>query len=232
MAGDMITNLKKGLELKGGIMDDRKNTLFNKPHFSAVMRPIWLLISLCVLSLFVNIQGWAGEVFSHTLLVTPPSSILERIDTNIEPGPEVVRSRMVTISFGPLTAMDGPEADNSDNRVLLKLDLFEDISVTAVVIKTKSASRDSLSWIGYLEDDPESQVTLVKSNDILQGNIVSLEGMYQIRYVTHINGIAIHAVREMDQSQFPPDHPPGFESGALHSGEFLSEAIAVLNMVV
>ena len=214
---------KKGFGFKGNIMVNRKMNLSNKPRFSAVMRPIWLIVFLCVPSLFISIQAWAGEVFNHTLLVTPHSSILKQIDTKIESGPEVVRSRIVTINFGPLTVMDGLEVDNSDNRLLLKLDLFEDVSVTAVVIKTKSASRDSLSWIGHLEDDPESQVSLVKNNDILQGNINSYEGVFQIRYVTHINGIAIHAVREIDPSQFPPDHPPGLESGALHSDEFLSE---------
>jgi len=202
-------------------MNARKSSLFKKPPFPAVMRSIWLLQFAFFLSLFVSIQGWATGGGNHALLVTPPSSVLGQLHTNIKSGPEVVRSRLVTIDFGPLVALDNSAANN---QVLLQLDLFEDISVTAVVTQTKSASRESVSWIGYLEDDPESQVTLVKSNDILQGNITSQEGMYQIRYVTRIiSGTVIHAVRQIDPSQFPPEHPPGFESGVLHSDEFLPE---------
>lgn len=130
----------------------------------------------------------------------------------------------MTIDPGPLAQPAKRLPHGKARQVHLDLELFDGLMVVAEVTQTRSASPGIVSWTGHLADEPDSQVTLAIKSRILQGNIRSRHGMFQIRYVADENGDAIHALREIDPRNLPPEHPPGFESGAMQAGGFASLA--------
>ena len=59
-------------------------------------------------------------------------------------------------------------------------------------------------WIGHVEDEALSEVTMVANDGVLVGNIRGPDGYFQIRYV----GDGVHAVREIDPSVFIDELEP------------------------
>jgi hypothetical protein len=118
--------------------------------------------------------------------------------------PTIVRSRFVEINFDLLANEDGTPKEDLSSGDVLKLNLFEDITLNAVFDRVETVSEGSFSWIGNLEGFDHSEVILVVRDGILTGNI-SLTGVnYQVRFA----GEGIHAVHQIDQSAFPPEAEP------------------------
>ncbi|MDH5605931.1 MAG: M12 family metallo-peptidase, partial [Anaerolineae bacterium] len=114
----------------------------------------------------------------------------------------VIRSRNVNVHFNLLPdAADvaGDQAAGSD----LILNLFADVSYTAVFDEMTSISPTSYSWAGHLEGVKLSNVNLVVDDGNMVGNIVFPGGMYSIRY--QANGT--HTIYELDPAAFPPEEP-------------------------
>ncbi|MBA4421920.1 MAG: hypothetical protein C0390_02320 [Syntrophus sp. (in: bacteria)] len=115
----------------------------------------------------------------------------------------IIRQRHVNINLGALMKADGsPKLDNKG--LNLKLNLFDDVALTAVIDKTESVSAGSHSFIGHVADIDESSVILAVYDGIMSGNITVPGAFYQVRYV----GGGVHAVYQVDQSAFPPELPP------------------------
>ncbi len=115
----------------------------------------------------------------------------------------IIRQRHVNINLSVLMKADGsPRLDNKG--LNLKLNLFDDVALAAVIDKTESVSAGSLSFIGHVADIKESSVILSVYDGVMSGNITVPGASYQVRYV----GERVHVVYEIDQSAFPPERPP------------------------
>lgn len=117
--------------------------------------------------------------------------------------PIVVRSRFVRVNFDLLLGEDGtPESLEPGSP--LTLNLFEDAHFTALLDRVEQKSPDRFAWIGHLEGVALSQAILVVRDGLMAGNITMPGASYQVRYA----GNGVHAVREIDQSAFPPEAEP------------------------
>jgi hypothetical protein len=116
----------------------------------------------------------------------------------------VVRSRFVEVNLDLLGGADALPDAQSGVADTLALNLFEDVTLTAVLDELMVNPSGSRAWTGHLEDVPYSQVNLVVKEGVMVGTIASPEGLYQVGYV----GGSIHAVTEIDQAEFPPEMEP------------------------
>ncbi|MEI7866662.1 MAG: M12 family metallo-peptidase [Candidatus Methylumidiphilus sp.] len=72
---------------------------------------------------------------------------------------------------------------------------------------TDVRSPTDLTWIGTATNDP-SKATLVVHDGNITGTIRDASGLYRIEPV----GNGVHAVIKVNESRFPPDHPPSFKT--------------------
>ena len=118
-------------------------------------------------------------------------------------GRKIIRQRHVNINLSVLMKADG--SPTLGNKALnLKLNLFDDVALTAVIDKTESVSAGGRSFLGRIADVEGSFVVLSVFDGIMAGNITVPGAFYQVRYV----GEGVHAVYQIDQSAFPPELPP------------------------
>ena len=109
------------------------------------------------------------------------------------PKPTIVRSRLVSVDLDQLRAASPAQS--------LVLNLFEDISLIAVLDRIEHNSSGSYSWIGHLEGNPFGQVTLVVNDKIVIGNISLFKALYAIR----VSAEGVQVIHEIDPSKFPAD---------------------------
>ena len=102
----------------------------------------------------------------------------------------VVRSRFVEVNLDLLGGADALPDAQSGVADTLALNLFEDVTLTAVLDELMVNPSGSRAWTGHLEDVPYSQVNLVVKEGVMVGTIASPEGLYQVGYV----GGSIHTV--------------------------------------
>ena len=113
--------------------------------------------------------------------------------------PSIVRRRFVTVDFSRLSM----EANTTDGPDQLTLNLFNDLCLVAVRDREGGVGGPS-AWLGRVEGAPGSQVTLVSLDGSLAGTIDTNGALYSVRDV----GGGVHAVLQIDQSQFPQEVPP------------------------
>jgi len=86
----------------------------------------------------------------------------------------------------------------------LALNLFEDTSFTAVLDEIHTYSPGSYVWVGHLEGDDYSNVSLSVVDGVMIGNIVFLGGFYTVRF----EGNGQHIISQRDPAAFPPEVEP------------------------
>lgn len=101
--------------------------------------------------------------------------------------------RYVTVNFDFLYEADA-----------VVLNLFKDISFAATKDKVSKRSDYRYSWFGHIAGVAQNSVILVIDNGVMAGNINKDGKFYQIR---PYDG-DIHVIREVNQSDFPPEAPP------------------------
>ena len=116
------------------------------------------------------------------------------------PGPTVRRQQYVTVNFAALR--------NRVQRQMLRepmvtLELFRDVTVFAEFERYDPHST-GLTWVGRVEGDPLSTVTLSYSGGLMHGSVATRSGVYQIRPAAG----GVHVVSEINQDAFPPEAPP------------------------
>ncbi len=115
----------------------------------------------------------------------------------------IVRQRPIRINLGLLMKADGsPKPDNTGLNV--NLNLFDDVTLTAVIDRTESVSAGGYSFIGRVAGVEASSVILSVYDGIMSGNITVPGGSYQVRYVSE----GVHAAYQIDPSAFPREAPP------------------------
>jgi hypothetical protein len=110
--------------------------------------------------------------------------------------PTILRTRLVGVNLNMLAA-----AEIGDTIVL---NLFEDTTVNAVLDRKEATYGDGYAWIGHLQGQALSQVTLVVGGGQIAGNVSLPGAFYRVRYA----GNEVHTVQQINQSAFPFEMEP------------------------
>lgn len=123
----------------------------------------------------------------------------------------VRRSRYIGIDFSMLR--------NRAQRQMLRepvvtLELFPDVTIFAT-FERYDRNPDGITWVGRVEGDPMSTVTLVYRGTTMTGSIITAAGAYQIRpapeNIRNAGGSGTrvpHLVVQIDQDQLPREAEP------------------------
>jgi hypothetical protein len=143
-------------------------------------------------------------------IAAPPDAAGEGLFSEVAPAdgssvgddPTIVRSRLVSVDLSRLGA---PAALGGDGvSATLVLNFFADAVYPATLDRVEVNASGSFSWIGHLEGVALSQVILVVKDGVMVGNVVGPGVFYQVRHI----GDGVHAIRQADQTAFPPEAPP------------------------
>jgi hypothetical protein len=86
----------------------------------------------------------------------------------------------------------------------LVLNLFEDTTVTAVRDRVVDNMQGGSVWVGHIDGEPNSEVTLAAKGKVLMGTVEWNGRFFEIVYV----GGTTHAVRETDPNKIPAQFEP------------------------
>jgi len=125
-------------------------------------------------------------------------------NANVAAGPTVLRSRFVNVNFELLTVPAKPSEGQAGASTALRLNLFEDTILHAVLDRIESRSKGSFTWLGHVKGAGTSQVTLVVEKGVMAGNIRVPGAFYQVRYA----GGDTHVIYQINPQAFPPDSEP------------------------
>jgi peptidyl-Asp metalloendopeptidase len=104
---------------------------------------------------------------------------------------DVARQRVMRVAWPAL------DADR------LSLDLFPDLHLEAD--RAATTARDPRAWLGRVEGDPLSTVTLVRVGDVLQGSVRHAGGLFSIE---PLGDAGLHVVRQLDPAALGRELPP------------------------
>lgn len=173
----------------------------------------WITLMLLFFMGFFNLSAYAASA----------TNSLYTIDTSVaaDPAPQadktVVKKANIKINSQFLNGISAPKQPGADQANSFVLDLFGQ-SLTVNINRVESISRDSVSIYGLIGNDIANSVSLVKSGNVLQGNIAYKGRNYQIRYQPNTSSSgtagdqstagANHVLKEIDFSKMPNEHPP------------------------
>jgi hypothetical protein len=167
-------------------------------HGSKPSPPAIAPLAVLLLLLSAAPAAFAGAA---TPLFAPPAA---SGDWTRVTDPTIVRGQFVDVNFGILAHADGSPRAVGPSTGALQLDLFPDVSLTALPDRLEVYSPVSFSWLGTVDGVALSQVTLVVRQGMMAGTIAMPGRLYQVRYV----GGGLHAVVELDPGRFPPGADP------------------------
>ena len=115
----------------------------------------------------------------------------------------IVRQRHIRINLGLLMKPDrSPRPDSKG--LTINLNLFDDVTLTAVMERTESVAAGSHSFIGRVAGIEQSSVILSVCDGIMSGSITLPGASYQVPY----SGEGVHAAYEIDPSAYHREAPP------------------------
>jgi hypothetical protein len=125
-------------------------------------------------------------------------------DATTTDDPTIIRTRFADVNLDLLAGGGDTSSEPSGVASVLVLNLFEDVTFTALYDRLEINPSGSFSWIGHLEGVDRSQVILVVNGEMVMGDISMPGAFYQVRYA----GDGVHVIHEIDQTAFPPELPP------------------------
>ena len=168
-------------------------------------------------SLFHSAPGYAQWLFTEL----PKTANV--VDGDAAVDPTILRSRVVGIDWALAnTALGGIQARGGGGNSLL-LNFFQDVVLSAVLDRKEVRSPEKFTAHGHIDGARESEITLVALDGVMVGNIRVAGSLFQIRYI----GNGVHAVREIDESRFPPDGEPVPISLPNHSPPSIPDQLAM-----
>jgi len=175
-------------------MQKRKG-LFSNHAVIALLRT-GLTIAAFYLSISFPVPLFAQSELSFTpwrgtlpLLNNTPLSRTTKLVSN----PAIVRARAYVIATDQLAAGHVP--------VSVRLNLFENVCLTAILERVEPAVPKGSIWIGRIEGAEPSKVILVIRDGIMTAHIQTPDGVYEVRYA----GGGVHAVYEIDPCMSFPE---------------------------
>jgi len=161
----------------------------------------WRPAFVSALVICVSLSLVAQDPYGLELFTPTDQMVEKRADTDLG----VVRSRAVEINTSLFAKNHAFHGDRTAPGSALELNLFEDVYFTGILEQMTDNADGSRSWTGYLAEYEHSSVVItIMPDGVVTGNVVYPDGFYQIRY----RGNGVHAVRQVDQSSFPPDAEP------------------------
>ena len=125
--------------------------------------------------------------------------------------PSVRRARYIGIDFSALRTRSQRQMLREPS---ISLELFPDVTVFAT-FERYDPNPDGMTWVGRIEDQPMSSVTLVYRGSMMTGSIVMPGAVYQIRpapadvRAASSQGTRVtHLVSQIDQDAYLPEAPP------------------------
>ena len=119
------------------------------------------------------------------------------------PGVTVLRSRVVRIDFGALTAAR-LDADRETPAPPLTLNLFDDVMFSGIVERTAPTFSGGYVLSGRLDGIALGTMTLVVNGEVVAGTVLTPQATYRIRSA----GGRLHAIRQIDPATLPPEGEP------------------------
>ncbi|MEM6784065.1 MAG: M12 family metallo-peptidase [Bacteroidota bacterium] len=115
--------------------------------------------------------------------------------TRLEAQPTTARFSFVTVR------LDAIEAETAT-----RFDLGWEAIVLPAAVLTRRAANDA-SWLGHTADYRTTANLVIRAEGVT-GSIRTPRGLYQLRPL----GNGLHALIEVDETAFPPDHPADYEA--------------------
>ncbi len=148
----------------------------------------WLLMGSALAdNLVPNLFTWTTAT---------PNAVTQQ---NLSPRSEVTRRHFAQLHLNRMA-----DASSLDGVERIKLNLFDDVLLTAVKDRLERRSLTEYSWFGHIADAPHSQVILTVEQGSMAGNVTiederyGVQGTYQIRPAPE----GLHEIRQIDQSVF------------------------------
>jgi len=151
-----------------------------------------MVFLLSVASGLDSVEVWAGS--PPKLFLDPPASA----DASSSPGPEVERSRLVSLNQSLLTPVNGVMASDVD------LNLFGDASLACALDVFYKNPSGSMTIKGHVPGDEFSRIAMIVKDSIMIGQIETSNGVYRIRYQKD----GLHWVEELKADGFAPAGEP------------------------
>ena len=166
----------------------------------AVARNLVLAVAVALVVLGSSVvTALEGEPASKGLFAT--SGVRATIDRAGEP--TIIRTRYVDPNLELLLGEDGAPREVGAGSTLT-LNLFEDMMLVAVLGQVEPNYGGGFTWVGQVQDEPLSLVTLVVNDGLMAGTVALPKGLFEISYA----GNGVHAVHEVDPTAFPPEAGP------------------------
>jgi hypothetical protein len=166
----------------------------------AVGKNLVLAVAVVLLALGSSaVAALEGEQASKGLFAA--SGVRGTIDRSGEP--TVIRARYVDPNLDLLLGADGTPYEVGAGSTLT-LNLFDDTVLVADLDRVEPNYGGGFTWVGRVQDEPLSLVTLVVNDGVMAGTVALPKGLFEISYA----GNGVHAVHEIDQSAFPPEAEP------------------------
>ena len=172
--------------------------------------PGWKIVIMTIVlpATFSGINTAFGGPTDELFINVPISMELYARQEKEKQDPTIIRSRYVRVKFDLLTKSEEPPAETPQSGSIQKnpivLNLFDDVSFTAIKDRIEVRSEGRYTWYGHIDGIKHSQVILAVEDGSMAGDISVSGDLYEIRPI----GEGIHAIYEIDQSAFPPDAEP------------------------
>jgi Metallo-peptidase family M12B Reprolysin-like/Viral BACON domain/Kre9/KNH-like N-terminal Ig-like domain/Bacterial Ig domain len=121
-----------------------------------------------------------------------------RGDTARSKDATIVRTRFTKVNFSLLPG--GQEGTQNQRSAFLDLNLFGGVYFQAISDGVHKDAQGHQVWIGRIDGQAHSQVTIVYKDGIMAANVALPGRFYKVRYA----GDGVHAIHELDHSKFEP----------------------------
>src|SRR5438105_10435905 len=162
------------------------------------------------LAVLLGAGFWAFQTVSVGAQQGPPGALFAEVPRTVaadtSPGLGEVRSRLVT--FSPDRILIPPSSGRTDAPATgahrLVLNLFDDTTVAAVLERLELGVDNQPTWLGTVEGQPLSSVTLTVGDGVLAGIVQTRGATYALRPA----GTGITRIVEIDRQNVRPDGEP------------------------
>jgi hypothetical protein len=113
--------------------------------------------------------------------------------------PTIQRARWVEVDPDGLVGVPGPPGSGLGGARFLRLTLFDDVVLIALLDREWARPPDGVTWIGHIEGVPGSRVILRVEGEPMSGDISLHEASYQVQHA----GDEVHVIYQVELSAAP-----------------------------
>jgi hypothetical protein len=171
---------------------------------------------LGIIVALVSVDAWKAYLYQEIAKLAPPAAgppAVRELPMNLLDEPDLEGAALkpgMPAKVKPARARHARVNFDAINADALNLNLFDDTSLAAVRDRVVRNMQGGSVWVGHIEGEPESEVTLAAKGAVLMGTVEWNGRAFEIVYV----GGNTHAVREIDPDKIPAHFEPEFMSGA------------------